>query len=94
MTTANHAPESKAAGADLSLAFDDLRYTLESYRVSNDERLAEIETRSGVDKPKGFLAYPTVAETSWSWGNIGVLNTGVAGAFAAANPSDILVDLV
>ncbi|HEV7259723.1 MAG TPA: phage major capsid protein [Bosea sp. (in: a-proteobacteria)] len=291
MTTANHAPESKAAGTDLSLAFDDLRYTLESYRVSNDERLAEIETRrgadplteekmarmdaalddamrridrltldrsrpalgrdeprdplvaehkaafaayvrsgeagglkrlegkalsagsgpdggylapsgveteilrrlanvspiralatvrtissgtykkafsttgpasgwvaevaarpqtgtptlaelsfpamelyampaatqtllddaivnidqwiadevesafaeqegaafvngDGIDKPKGFLAYPTVAEASWSWGNIGVLNTGVAGAFAASNPSDILVDLV
>ena len=291
MTTANHAPESKAAGADLSLAFDDLRYTLESYRVSNDERLAEIETRrgidplteekmarmdialddamrridrltldrsrpalgrdeprdpvvaehkaafaayvrsgeagglkrlegkalsagsgpdggylapstveseilrrlasvspirsiatvrtissgtykkafsttgpasgwvaetaarpqgasptlaelsfpamelyampaatqtllddaivdidqwiaeevesafaeqegaafvngDGVDKPKGFLAYPTVAEASWSWGNIGALNTGVAGAFPASNPSDVLVDLV
>jgi HK97 family phage major capsid protein len=291
MTTANHAPESKAAGADLSLAFDDLRYTLESYRVSNDERLAEIETRQGVDpltdekmarmdvaldeamrrldrltldrsrpplgrdeprdplvsehkaafasyirsgeagglkrlegkalsagsgpdggylapsgveseilrrlanvspiraiatvrtissgtykkafsttgpaagwvaeaasrpqtgsptlaelsfpamelyampaatqtllddaivnidqwiaeevesafaeqegaafvngdgidKPKGFLAYPTLAEASWNWGNIGVLNTGVAGNFAASNPSDILVDLV
>jgi HK97 family phage major capsid protein len=48
----------------------------------------------GVDKPKGFLAYPTVAEGSWSWGNIGVLNTGVAGAFAASNPADVLVDLV
>lgn len=48
----------------------------------------------GVDKPKGFLAYPTVAEASWSWGNIGVLNTGVAGAFPASNPSDVLVDLV
>lgn len=49
MTTFNHAPETKAAGADLALAFDDLRYTLESYRVSNDERLAEIETRRGAD---------------------------------------------
>ena len=48
----------------------------------------------GVDKPKGFLAYPTVADASWSWGNIGTLKTGVAGAFAAANPADILVDLV
>jgi len=48
----------------------------------------------GVDKPKGFLAYPTVADASWSWGNIGVLNTGVAGAFPASNPSDVLVDLV
>jgi len=48
----------------------------------------------GIDKPKGFLAYPTVADASWTWGNIGVLNTGVAGAFAASNPSDVLVDLV
>ncbi|MGX5732821.1 phage major capsid protein [Bosea thiooxidans] len=48
----------------------------------------------GTDKPKGFLAYPTVAEASWSWGNIGVLNTGVAGAFPTSDPSDMLVDLV
>lgn len=48
----------------------------------------------GVDKPKGFLAYPTVAESSWSWGNIGVLSTGVAGGFAASNPGDVLIDLV
>ncbi|MDU0343426.1 phage major capsid protein, partial [Bosea rubneri] len=48
----------------------------------------------GVDKPKGFLAYPTVVDASWSWGNIGTLKTGVVGAFAASNPADILVDLV
>lgn len=48
----------------------------------------------GVDKPKGFLAYPTIGETSWAWGNIGVLSTGVDGAFPTANPSDKLVDLV
>ncbi|MDX3805473.1 phage major capsid protein [Bosea thiooxidans] len=48
----------------------------------------------GTDKPRGFLAYPTVAEGSWSWGSIGVLNTGVDGAFAASSPADVLVDLV
>ncbi len=48
----------------------------------------------GVDKPKGFLAYPVTPEANWSWGQIGVLNTGVAGGFPNANPSDILVDLV
>jgi HK97 family phage major capsid protein len=48
----------------------------------------------GIDKPKGFLAYPVVAEASWSWGNIGVLNSGAAGAFPASNPADVLVDLV
>ena len=51
-------------------------------------------TGNGTNKPKGFLAYPTVADVSWSWGNIGVLNTGVAGAFPASSPSDVLVDLV
>src|SRR5690606_15281538 len=49
MTPMTHAPETKAAGADLAIAFDDLRYTLESYRVANDQRLAEIETRRGAD---------------------------------------------
>ena len=55
---------------------------------------AAFVTGDGIDKPKGFLAYPTVADANWSWGNIGVLGTGVAGGFAASNPSDILVDLV
>ncbi len=48
----------------------------------------------GVNKPKGFLAYPTVAQASWTWGNIGFVATGAAGAFPAANPSDTLIDLV
>jgi HK97 family phage major capsid protein len=48
----------------------------------------------GVNKPKGFLAYTTVADTSWSWGNLGYVTTGVSGAFAATNPSDALFNLV
>ena len=48
----------------------------------------------GVNKPKGFLAYTTVAEASWTWGNIGYIATGVAGAFASTNPSDTLFNLV
>ena len=51
-------------------------------------------TGDGVNKPKGFLSYTNVANASWTWGNIGYLATGAAGAFAASNPSDILVDLV
>jgi HK97 family phage major capsid protein len=50
-------------------------------------------TGNGVNRPKGFLDYTKVADASWSWGNIGYLATGVAGAFAAANPSDRLIDL-
>lgn len=48
----------------------------------------------GVTKPKGFLAYPKVAQSAWSWGNVGYVATGVAGAFAATNPSDTIFDFV
>ena len=48
----------------------------------------------GNNKPKGFLSYTTVDNGSWSWGNIGYVASGAAGAFAATNPSDDLVDLV
>jgi HK97 family phage major capsid protein len=51
-------------------------------------------TGDGVNKPKGFLSYTTVANASWTWGNIGYIASGAAGAFAASNPSDVLVDLV
>jgi HK97 family phage major capsid protein len=47
----------------------------------------------GIDKPKGILGYTNVANSSWTWGNMGYLATGVSGAFAAANPSDLLIDL-
>lgn len=48
----------------------------------------------GVLKPKGFLAYDQVADASWSWGRIGTISTGAAGAFAASGASDVLVDVV
>src|SRR6185437_328660 len=47
----------------------------------------------GNNKPKGFLSYTTVDNGSWSWGNIGYVASGAAGAFAATSPSDELVDL-
>jgi HK97 family phage major capsid protein len=49
---------------------------------------------NGVNKPKGFLDYPKVAAASYTWGSVGFVATGVAGAFPAANPSDKLIDLV
>ena len=33
-------------------------------------------------------------QASWAWGDIGYIATGAAGAFAASNPSDVLVDLI
>jgi HK97 family phage major capsid protein len=49
---------------------------------------------NGTTQPRGVLSVPVVADASWSWGNIGVLNSGAAGAFAASNPSDVLIELI
>ena len=48
----------------------------------------------GVNKPTGFLTYPTVDNGAWTWGNIGTIATGVSGAFPASDPADALIDLV
>lgn len=48
----------------------------------------------GVNKPKGFLSYTTVEESSWSWDNIGYLTTGVSGDFPTSAPADTLIDLI
>lgn len=51
-------------------------------------------TGDGVNKPKGFLTKPMVANGSWSWGNIGYSITGTSGAFDANEPADAVVDLI
>jgi HK97 family phage major capsid protein len=48
----------------------------------------------GDNMPRGFLDYDTVANASWEWGKLGYVASGAAGAFAANNPSDVLVDLI
>jgi HK97 family phage major capsid protein len=48
----------------------------------------------GSAKPRGFLDYTKVADSSWSWGNVGYVVSGASGAFASTNPSDALIDLV
>ena len=48
----------------------------------------------GTSKPRGFLDYPKAEEGAWAWGSIGYKLTGVAGDFAAAGQSDILIDTV
>ena len=78
---------------------DDAAVNLEQWIAQEVEQaFAEQEgtafvTGNGVNRPKGFLDYAKVADASWNWGSIGYLATGVAGNFAAANPSDRLIDL-
>jgi len=49
---------------------------------------------NGNSQPKGFLSYPMVAQSSYAWGSLGYVATGVAGALPATNPSDKLFDLI
>ncbi|WP_237155543.1 phage major capsid protein [Oryzibacter oryziterrae] len=49
---------------------------------------------NGTTQPKGFLAYTNAAESSWAWGGLGYVITGVSAGFAASNPSDNLLDLI
>lgn len=51
-------------------------------------------TGSGANRPWGILSYPTIANSSYSWGNVGYTFTGAASTFAASNPSDNLVDTI
>jgi HK97 family phage major capsid protein len=80
---------------------------LEDAAVNIDEWLAqEVEkvfatqegaafvSGDGNNKPKGFLSYTTVANSSWTWGNIGYIASGVAGAFPVTSQSDVLIDLI
>ncbi|MGO3929540.1 phage major capsid protein [Rhodopseudomonas pseudopalustris] len=62
--------------------------------VFAEQEGAAFVSGDGINKPKGFLAAPTVANAAWSWGNLGFVATGAAGAFPASNPSDVLIDLM
>ncbi|WP_310620736.1 phage major capsid protein [Flexibacterium corallicola] len=48
----------------------------------------------GASQPKGLLSYSVVDQSSWSWGNVGRVKTGVSGDFAASDPADALIDLI
>jgi len=63
-------------------------------RVFAAQEGAAFVTGDGNNKPKGFLSYNTIANTSWTWSNIGYVASGVAGAFRATAPSDVLVNLI
>lgn len=58
------------------------------------QETAAFVSGDGINKPKGFLDYTAVAESSWSWGNVGYVATGVDGDFAATDQSDNLIDLI
>lgn len=89
-----------AMPAASSTLLDDAIVNIDEW-LAEEVRLAFAEqegkafvTGDGVNKPKGFLTYATVANASWSWGNVGYIATGISAAFPAANPGDKILDLI
>eukprot|EP01035_Chromulina_nebulosa_P040601 gene40601-54895_t len=86
-----------AATANL---LEDAAVDLDSWLASEIDQVFAVQegtafvSGDGVNKPKGFLSYTTVAQSSWAWGSMGYIASGAAGAFAASNPSDVLIDLI
>lgn len=78
---------------------DDSRLDIEAWLASEvSTTFAEMEgaafiAGNGVKKPRGILAYDTVANASYAWGKIGFTVTGGAGGFAASAPADAFIDL-
>jgi HK97 family phage major capsid protein len=89
-----------AMPAATSALLDDSAVDIDEW-IADEVRLSFAEqegtafvTGDGTAKPKGFLDYPKVANAAWSWGSIGYIATGTAGAFPATDPGDKLIDLV
>ncbi len=89
-----------AMPAATSTLLDDSAVDVDAW-IADEVRVAFAEQEGaafvvgdGVNKPRGFMDYPTVANDSWTWGNLGTISTGTAGAFDSTAPGDALVDLV
>lgn len=48
---------------------------------------------NGVGRPRGIASHTAVANASYTWGSVGYIASGAAGAFATSAPSDQLIDL-
>jgi HK97 family phage major capsid protein len=94
------AMELYAMPAATATLLEDAAVNLDQWLAAEVEQVFAVQegtafvSGDGVNKPKGFLAYTTIANGSWIWGDIGYVATGAAGAFPASNPSDVLVDLI
>lgn len=66
----------------------------------SDREASAFISGDGIEKPRGLLTYTTVANSSWTWGSIGYVITGVSGDLAAINggtgvsPADVFIDLI
>jgi len=58
------------------------------------QETAAFVSGDGVNKPRGLLDYTQAANGSQSFGEIGTVSTGAAGAFDTSAPVDALLDLI
>ncbi|WP_439816218.1 phage major capsid protein [Zavarzinia sp. CC-PAN008] len=79
---------------------DDAAFDVEAFLAARvAEKMGRAENTAfvsgnGVGRPRGFLSYPTAASTDAvrPWGTFEHVGTGTAGAFAASNPADPLMN--
>ncbi|MEL6170560.1 MAG: phage major capsid protein [Pseudomonadota bacterium] len=75
---------------------DDSAFDIEAWLAGRiADRFARAEASAfvagdGIDKPTGFLTYPTAANASWTWGNLGYVVTGADGGF---DDADAIIEL-
>lgn len=60
---------------------------------------AEAESKAfiqgtGINQPKGLLSYTAKTDGTQNWGELGYVESGAAGDFAASAPVDALIDLI
>lgn len=76
---------------------DDSAFDIEGWlaeRIANKfarSEAAAFVSGNGIDKPRGFLNAPAVANDAWTWGNLGYVATGVDGELGGA---ERIIDLV
>jgi HK97 family phage major capsid protein len=93
------AMELYAMPAATQTLLDDAQVDIEQWLASEvqivfaEQEGAAFINGNGTTQPKGILSYTNVADASWVWGDLGYIASGAAGAFAASNPSDALLDL-
>jgi len=81
-------------------SLDDSRINIEQWLADEvaiefaEEEGAAFITGNGVNKPRGILAYTTVANASYAWNSIGHVVTGEAADFIAEDPGDPFINLV
>ena len=79
---------------------DDAMFNVEEYLSGKiADKLSRMENTAfvngnGINKPRGFLTYAAGTPSASAWDVIEQSNSGAAGAFAATDPGDALINLV